>query len=58
MLFCNQNHPAKLSDSERKVFEAYRERQLEAPFIDRQTSALLDMVNAILDADDAARPKP
>ena len=47
-------------NEQRKAFEAYRERQLEASsFIDdRQTSSLLDMANAILDADDAARPQP
>ena len=51
-LFCEKNqHPASLTDVEREVFEKYRDRQLSAPFIDRQTSALLDMMNAILDAD-------
>lgn len=53
--FCEQNqqHPAKLSETERAVFETYRDRQLDAPFIDRETSSLLDIANALLDADKA-----
>jgi hypothetical protein len=52
---CNQNNPARLSETERHVLEIYRDRQAGSPFVDRQTSALLDMANAILDADDAAK---
>lgn len=53
--FCTQNNPARLTETERHVIEDYRDRQLEALFVDRQTSALLDMANAILDADDSAK---
>jgi len=52
--FCGKNqHPARLSDTERVVFETYRDRQLDAPFIDREPSSLLDCMNALLDADKA-----
>jgi len=35
----NQNHPARLSESEREVIEAYRDRQREAILVDFMTSA-------------------
>lgn len=51
-LICTRNNPAILSDLERSVFAAYRDRLRDAEFIDREISqALPEMVDAILQAD-------